>query len=63
MFTFKRLINTHIKAFFPPLTGNKDVVAYCDILGAVEVVVACAYLQLLLTHDPARKLLQTSRLL
>ena len=55
------LRDTGESCFFPPLTGNRDAVAFCDISGAIEVVVTCAYLQLLLTHDPARKLLQTSR--
>jgi hypothetical protein len=47
-----RLRDTGESCFFPPLTGNRDAVAFCDISGAVEVVVTCAYLQLLLTHDP-----------
>ena len=64
LLTFKglsrRICITRIKTFFPPLTGSRDAVAFCDIAEAVEVVVTCAYLQLLLTHDSARTLLETS---
>jgi len=47
--------------FRPSVTEEGDAVAFCDISGAVEVVIMCAYLQLLLTHVPRRILLQTSR--